>query len=289
MRACQVGSREHLPTDLSSLVGGLVSDLERAAPETAGSASRSCSPLGAPVPDLLTSLERRWEVFATSPRGRRTYVRWQATEPDLAVVPTLDALTSAARDIGGADLERRDTLHRALLHLGVADQDARCAVLHLLHPALVTTARIYSDTWSHDEVASIVVTAALDEMVRCPTDAPRPAARIIRSVRRTVWKEAQRQRTRESALAHTTALDEVEGMTVMPERPAADLVLELVHEAVRDGVLDRTQARLVVLHRVLSVPTAVIAAREGYPPSTIRQRRSRAESALARLAIHRVA
>lgn len=69
----------------------------------------------------------------------------------------------------------------------------------------------------------------------------------------------------------------------------SDELLDLVDQAICAGVLDPTGARLVVLHRVMSVPTAPIAEREGYPPSTIRQRRSRAEAAIAKLATKRVA
>ncbi len=45
----------------------------------------------------------------------------------------------------------------------------------------------------------------------------------------------------------------------------------------------------MILHRVLSVPTVEVAQTEGYPPSTIRQRRSRAEAAIAHHATKEVA
>jgi DNA-directed RNA polymerase specialized sigma24 family protein len=60
--------------------------------------------------------------------------------------------------------------------------------------------------------------------------------------------------------------------------------LDLVRIGLATGVLDKPKARLIVLHRILGVPTAVVAQREGYPASTIRQRRSRAEAAIASLA-----
>lgn len=48
-------------------------------------------------------------------------------------------------------------------------------------------------------------------------------------------------------------------------------------------------ARLVILHRVLGVPTAAIADLEGYSPFTIRRGDSRTEAAIPHLAIRHVA
>ncbi len=169
-----------------------------------------------------------------------------------------------------------------------ADDDARCTVLHLLYPALSTTARIYSDTWLRDEVSSMVVVAALDIILRYPDGRPRPAASIVRWVRREVWKEAQRVHLTRPIVCDYATLDEAGEMPADTRHTASDELLELVRLGLDTGVLDKPRARLIVLHRILGVPTAVIAEREGYPASTIRQRRSRAEAAIAALA-HRVA
>ncbi len=241
------------------------------------------------MPDVLTTLDQRWDRFASSPRGHRTLHRWQASEPALARMPTLQALSDAARDIGGADLDARDDLHHALLRLAAVDDDARLAVLHLLHPALSLTARRYSDTWPHEEAASLVIAAALDRIIHYPQGLPRPAATIVRWVRRALWKEAERHRAHQRALGHSCVLDEAIALTADSDRSASDEVLDLVDQALRAGVLDPGRARLVILHRVMSVPTAEVAQTEGYPPSTIRQRRSRAEAAMAIVANGRVA
>lgn len=230
--------------------------------------------------NILTALDRQWVEFAASRRGRRTLARWQTAEPVLAGVPTLDALIYAARDIDGDDLDGRDELHLALLRIAATDEDARCAVLHLLHPALVATARLYSDTWDRDEVASLVVTAALDRIVRYPHGLPRPAASIVRWVRRALWKEAQRHNARHRVLGCTTVLDDAIAIPAESLRSSSDEIVDLIDQALHDGVLSADRARLVLLHRVFSVPTASIAQLEGYPPSTIRQRRSRAEAKL---------
>ena len=241
------------------------------------------------MPNLLTTLDRQWAAFAVSPRGRRTLQRWQGVEPTLGRVDTLASLTAVARDIEGVDLDGRDQIHLALLRLAATEDDARFAVLHLLHPALSSTARLYSDTWDHDEAVSMVVTAALERIVRYPHGLPRPAASIVRWVRRAMWKEAERQRALHGSLGRTVVLDEVLEVPSEARVSSSDEVLDLVAQAVHAGVLDPAAARLVVLHRVMGVPTAAIADVEGYPPSTIRQRRSRAEASLAKHASKQVA
>jgi DNA-directed RNA polymerase specialized sigma24 family protein len=236
------------------------------------------------MPDTLTALERSWARFESSGRGARLLAHWQGTEPVLAPFATLDALIDAARGADTVDLDHRDDLHLALLRLARTDDDARCAVLHLLHPALSMTARIYTDTWPRDEVSSLVVVAALDIIVRYPDGRPRPAASIIRWVRRAVWKEAQRVHLTGPMARDYAPIDEA-AQVASDQRPSsADEVLDLVRIGLASGVLDKPKARLIVLHRILGVPTAVIAQREGYPASTIRQRRSRAEAAIATLA-----
>jgi len=235
------------------------------------------------MPDILTTLDNRWAEFALSPSGHRTLLRWQTTEPALRPLSTLDALTAAARDRAGDDLDHRDEYHLALLRLAATDENARWALLHLLRPALSRIARLYSDTWDHDEATSLVVTAALDRIVRYPQGLPRPAAVIVRWVRRALGKEAQRHRAHHRVLGQISVLDEAVAIPAWPQSSSSDELLELIGQACQEGVLDPSGARLVILHRVLGVPTADIANEEGYPASTIRQRRSRAESTLAAL------
>lgn len=234
--------------------------------------------------DTLTALERCWTGFESSRRGARRLALWQTEEPALVPFARLDELMHAARGLDAVDLDHRDELHLALLRLAKTDDDARCAVLHLLHPALSTTARLYTDTWLRDEVSSLVVVAALDIIIRYPAGRPRPAASIVRWVRRAIWKEAQRAHLTRPMVRDYATLDEAATIATDTRRSSSDEVLELVRIGLANGVLDRQKARLIVLHRILGVPTATIAAREGYPASTIRQRRSRAEAAIATLA-----
>ncbi len=99
----------------------------------------------------------------------------------------------------------------------------------------------------------------------------------------------ERHQAHQRVLGHSCVLDEAIALPADSDRSASDEVLDLVDQALRAGVLDPGRARLVILHRVLSVPTVEVAQTEGYPPSTIRQRRSRAEAAMAIVANGRVA
>lgn len=234
--------------------------------------------------DTLTALERHWTGFESSGRGARRLALWRAAEPALAAFATLDDLIDAARGLDTEDLDDRDELHLALLRLARTDDDARCAVLHLLYPALSMTARLYTDTWLREEVSSLIVVAALDIITRYPDGQPRPAARIVRWVRRSLWNEAQRDRLARPMIRDCATLDEADEIATDTRLSPADELVDLVRIGLAAGVIDKPRARLIVLHRILGVPTATVAEREGYPASTIRQRRSRAEAAIATLA-----
>lgn len=230
------------------------------------------------MPDVLTDLERRWGAFAHSTHGRRVLARWQRAEPILANCANLDELTVAARDQEGRDLDHRDELHLALLRLAGHDQDARLTMLHLLRPALVASARLYSDTWPYDEAASIAVFAALDRIIRYPHGLPRPAASIVRWVRRALGKEAARLRRQPALVPWNECLEEI---ATDEEQPCWDELIEVVVQAINAGAIDHDKARLVLLNRVVGVSTAIIAEEAGTPKATIRQRRNRAEAAIA--------
>jgi DNA-directed RNA polymerase specialized sigma24 family protein len=230
------------------------------------------------MPDVLTDLEHGWGVFAQSAHGRRVLARWQQAEPILAGYGTFDELTVAAQDQAGRDLDHRDELHLALLRLSARDEDARLAMLHLLRPALVSSARLYSDVWHFDEAASITAFAALDRIVRYPHGLPRPAASIVRWVRRALGKEAARLRRQPPLVPWDDCLDQ---LAVEAGQPSCDELVQIVARALDAGVIDEDKARLVLLNRVVGVSTADMAELAGSPKATIRQRRNRAEAAIA--------
>jgi DNA-directed RNA polymerase specialized sigma24 family protein len=230
------------------------------------------------MPDVLTDLEHGWGVFIHSAQGRRVLASWQQAEPILDHYATFDELTVAAQDLAGRDLDHRDELHLALLRLAAHDENARLAMMHLLRPALVASARLYSDTWPYDEAASIAVFAALDRIARYPHGLPRPAASIVRWVRRALGKEAARLRRQPQLVHWDECLDELAGNA---RQPSCDELFEVVVQALNAGAIDEDKARLVLLNRIIGVSTADMAERAGSPKATIRQRRNRAEAAIA--------
>jgi DNA-directed RNA polymerase specialized sigma24 family protein len=230
------------------------------------------------MPDVLTHLERSWGAFAHSARGRRALARWQRAEPVLAGFDTFDELCLAARNQGGDDLDHRDELHHALLRLAGVDEEARLAMLHLVWPALVSAARLYSDTWSYEEAASITVTAALDRILRYPDGLPRPAASIVRWVRRALGKEAAKLHRPPELVPWDDSLDDIAEDV---EQPPGEELIGLVVDAVQAGAIDPDKARLVLLNRVASVSTATMAELAGLTEPSMRQRRNRAEAAIA--------
>ena len=236
------------------------------------------------MPRIFSSIEQNWRVLAGSPAGGRLLRRWQSTEPDLRSVHSAGDLLAAARDIDGVDLDARDGLQLALLRIAETDTDARLAVVALLRPALNNLARAYADTWDEDEAASRVLTAALGRIVAYPHHRPRPAATIIRHTHHHLSKQARRERSRRPALPDTS-LDLLLDQPAVNQRTASEELLELIDDAIRAGALNEDRARLVTLHRVCGVPTAALALTEGYPEATIRQRRNRAEAALASFAV----
>lgn len=69
------------------------------------------------------------------------------------------------------------------------------------------------------------------------------------------------------------------------EPSPSDEVVRLLDEAVDTGHLTERGRRLILLHRIFSVPTRDVASVEGKPPATIRQYRNRAEAAVAQSAL----
>lgn len=233
--------------------------------------------------DLLRAIDHDWQTFATSQPARRALRHWQCAEPTLLPLSKMSDLTDAGRDLHASDLDARDEIHFALLRLAEADDRAVTALLHLLYPALAATARRYSDTWEHDDASSQVVVAAVACIRKYQDALPRPAARIVRFVRSAMWRAAESERTRHDSLGAIARLD------LMPEPPArvlpssAEQLVTVVTDAVRAGVIDKTKAGPLIDSRVLGLRTSDLAKQLGCPASTIRQRRRRAEAAVAQL------
>lgn len=231
------------------------------------------------MPDLFTDLTYSWEAFATSTAGQRALRRWQFEELALEGFASLTTVVSAAqsRARGRAALDARDEIHLAMLRLASHDAEARHAALYLLRPGLRRLTRRYWDRFG-DDTGSAAVEAALDRIVNYPHGLPRPAARILRHVDHVLWRAHLRQ-LRSVPMSDGALEDEM--VEYEPEISAGEIVVALVEQAVRSGKVSRERANLVLQHRILSVPTTAIAEQIGYPASTIRQWRSRAEAAIA--------
>ncbi|MCA1845382.1 MAG: hypothetical protein LC792_19760, partial [Actinobacteria bacterium] len=63
--------------------------------------------------------------------------------------------------------------------------------------------------------------------------------------------------------------------------PASEELIDLVSEAVRTGRVSNRGGRLILLYRVLGVPTPTLAAAEGRSPNAVERGRQRAEADLA--------
>jgi DNA-directed RNA polymerase specialized sigma24 family protein len=149
----------------------------------------------------------------------------------------------------------------------------------------VQLTRKYQDRFGED-TASAIVEAALDRIINYPHGRPRPAARILRHVDHVLWRAHLRQLR---CIPTTNQGLDDEAVEYRPEVSAGEIVVSLVEQAVRGGKLSRERALLVLQHRILSVPTESIADELGYPASTIRQWRSRAEATIGTLALEAVA
>ncbi len=89
----------------------------------------------------------------------------------------------------------------------------------------------------------------------------------------------ERHQAHQRILGHSCIHDEANALPAYDYRSASDEVLDLVDQALHAAVFEHGRVRLVVLHRVLSVPTVEVARQRMTCP--IRQRRSHAETAIA--------
>jgi len=69
----------------------------------------------------------------------------------------------------------------------------------------------------------------------------------------------ERHQAHQRILGHNCIHDEANALPAYSDLSASDEILDLVDQALHDGVFERGRARLVVLHRVLSVPTVEVA------------------------------
>lgn len=241
------------------------------------------------MPDVFSELERDWGAFSRSKAGAAALTRWGLDEPALAAFDDLERFATAAQGVGEVDLDRRDQLQFALLRCARRDPDARYAMLAILRPGLGRLARRSRAQWGFEETAAATIDLALEAIVAYPEGRARPATCILRHVSHELWLQQWRERRMNRRLGRTTPLEEEELMPATQQTSPGEEVLSLVGAAVRAGKVTAEHGRLVVLHRVLGVPTSEVAVELGRPAGTVRQQRGRAEAVIARLAIRAVA
>jgi hypothetical protein len=242
------------------------------------------------VADALGRTERHLSIVSRT-QGRDAVDRWCTGCPDLAGSgtstgtgttddPRSAGTMTAAEVPGWLHDQPTDTANRVLGHLvGVAqsgDQLALVVVLVCLGPGIRTLAA--RTGVRVDEVVSEVALGAMTFPVARRTSV---AGGLLLDARNRLGRAARRAGRTEplgDEAAHPVAPGEL-GTVV----PAAQQVVQIVSQAHRDGVVDRTEARLILDTRVGGHGVRPVAHRLGLTPTAAYQRRTRAEKRLTRL------
>lgn len=231
-----------------------------------------------PIPILVALEHERCSLVADRCAHRR-FEQWRAEEPVLSDVDNLDALLAVANN--RRDLDAGDAVLAVLARRAPSDPLAGQLLFHALMPGLKQIIRSCNPGRGADDLASDVLTAAL-ERIRCYPFERRPqriAANILRDVRQHIWRKLARQRRLADRLGEIVSFDEERDGVAEPS--SSDELVDLVADAVRRGRISRRSGRLILLHRVVGVSTAEIATAEGRSFGAIERARQRAEADLA--------
>jgi DNA-directed RNA polymerase specialized sigma24 family protein len=231
--------------------------------------------------NLFRALEGEWAVVGTSELGVDRRAAWSRDEPAIAGFATPAEVVRRCQVRG--DSKTSNELFGALLRLAEADELAGRAVLHAILPALVgLTHRVRTGpgtAWPDpDQLDQDVVTIAWEQIVRLSGQALQwPAMAVVNATwerLRTVRAQHQRHNRPLVELSEATPAEEY------GERPAAEQLLALLGEAVRQGAIDTESASLIFRTRVAGFSPAEIAAASGRHAKAVYKQRDRAERAL---------
>lgn len=224
---------------------------------------------------LHDDLNREWAALAAGAEGRRALRRWQAGEPSLAALESLDDLLAAAHQ---PRHPAAGEVLRPLVRLAASDPLARRCLLQALLPALVKLCGRHPSAGDDpDERLAHVLTLALERIRELAgTDVPYPAAAVA-------WRVGDYLRraeavSRRSAVVPTANLG---GVTGGGGRSASEELADFLVDNVRRGRVRPGDAALVYTTRVVGVPCHVLAEARGVDPMVLRTRRRRAERRLA--------
>jgi DNA-directed RNA polymerase specialized sigma24 family protein len=229
---------------------------------------------------FLDLLGDEWTELSRSDTAVRALAGW--ADPSLEGFTDLAEVVTAIQRRGRP--EESDRLLLALLSRSGTDNLAARAVLQALMPGLKTLMAAYQLTGQPEEVATAVIEAAFERIRHYPCDRrpARVAANLLADTRQILWRDGCRERHLRVASAMLTEWVEEHLVASPEERSATDELVDLVRTAVRDDRLPADGARLILLTRVLDVTVEELSAATGDKSQTIRKRRRRAESQLAR-------
>jgi hypothetical protein len=234
--------------------------------------------------DLFRLLDDDWRVWRRRPATVGALARWQAAEPALRQIGSLDELLGAFEDRTIRDTH--DELLLALLSVARADADATRIVLQIIQGGLVTLTARARPWWGWDDASSIVLVAALDRIARYPSRrTTRVAANLLGDVWHSVWAQREMESRRQAGWTEQVVLDTVDAIVDDDEPPRGEELMALIDEAVMRRRITARDGRLVALHRVLGYSNIEVGRIEGQRPSTIRKRRVAAEAAITALAV----
>jgi hypothetical protein len=225
--------------------------------------------------DALARTELHLRLASRGRAAQRTIIRWASACPELSV----SGLRSPGQIVGWMrrlPTDRADrVLGRLVGHAQRNDHAALLAVLACLAPGIRSlAARMAANL---DEVVSEVTLGILVYPVDRRSSV---AGGLLLDARNRLHRAAQRA-------ARTQPLDEADH----PEAPGelghlaapGQRAVQLVCQAHREGLIDHTDAQLILHTRIAGHPVKPVARRLGLSPSAAYQRRHRAETRLTTL------
>ncbi len=226
------------------------------------------------TPSLFRSLDHDWCCQASGSRSRRALQCWTKDQPVFGMFADLDQMLVLVHRRGHPAMS--DRVLAALARIAPCDDLAARALLQAMLPGL--KALTHSFGWCNDpEEMTAAVVAACWERIRTYPIERRPrriAANILLDTRQRVIRQHNRT---------TSEAEEIRFEEVMPDpcgiHPAMEL-LGHVGEALRQGCLQRDEARLILLTRLADVHISEFAIVGGLGAETIRRRRRVAEARL---------
>lgn len=228
---------------------------------------------------IFDELEREWPRLVERPEVARSL-------SDVCSIVDV----GHPRELVAQMREATPTASNAVLAVLVAratagDGLAGRVTLQLLLPGARRLARRWPRLGDPDERAAMAVAAFWAQIRRYPlTRRPRAiAANIVWDAIHEIHRMLQRRDRVHAVQVEADQLPAERSPLAAAAHPASEL-LQVVADAVDQGLVSREDAELIVSSRVGDTPTWQLAQRRGIALRTVQWRRQRAEAALARLA-----